>query len=215
MVHTHDEETSEWLRDLDLASPCRTEALERLHRLLLRAAFAEVTRRRDRHSLSGPEQEDLAHQAAHDAMMAILAKVDEFRGESRFTTWAYKFVILEVSNKIGRHFWQRPSSILNDAQWDRLPDRLGIAPDDQAIRTEILETIRRAVTNELTEHQQRVFLALVVEGIPLDALAARLDCTRNSLYKTMFDARRKLRAALVADGHIETDQLSAAEESNP
>ncbi|MGC8466154.1 MAG: RNA polymerase sigma factor, partial [Acidimicrobiales bacterium] len=95
------------------------------------------------------------------------------------------------------------------------PDRLGIAPDDQAIRTEILETIRRAVTNELTEHQQRVFLALVVEGIPLDALAARLDCTRNSLYKTMFDARRKLRAALVADGHIETDQQSAAEESNP
>lgn len=203
VVYAQDQETVEWLRDLDSGNPHRDRALERLHRLLLRVARAEVARRRGSHPLSGPEQEDLAHHAAHDAMMAMVGKLGEFRGESRFTTWAYKFVIFEVSSKLGRHFWRRPTAALDATQWDRLPDRFGVAPEDHAIRAEMVGALRRAVSELLTDHQQRVFVSLVVDGIPLDALASQLGSNRNALYKTMFDARRKLRAALVADGHID------------
>ncbi len=202
MVHAQDDETAEWLRNLDDGSPRRDEALEHLYRLLLRVARVEVARRRGRYPLTGPELDDLAHHAAHDAMMAIVDKLGEFRGESRFTTWAYKFVILEVSSKLGRHFWRRPTTALDATQWDRLPDRFGVAPEDHAIAAEMVGALRRAVSEELTDHQQRVFTALVVDGTPLDALASQLDSNRNALYKTMFDARRKLRAALLADGHI-------------
>jgi RNA polymerase sigma-70 factor (ECF subfamily) len=197
-----DSETRQWLANLDEASPRRPEALTALHQLLLRAAHAELGRRSGRHSLAGPEVDDVAHQSAHDAMLAIVAKLGQFRGESRFTTWAYKFVILEVSSKLGRHFWQRPAVPLDGSDWDRLPDRFGISPDDHAAQVELVRALRRAVTEELTEHQRRVFLALVVEGVPLDALVCQMDSSRNAIYKTMFDARRKLRTALVANGLV-------------
>ena len=67
---------------------------------------------------------------------------------------------------------------------------------------EWVRALRRAVEDELTEHQRRVFTAIVVDGVPLDALAAKLGSSRNALYKTMFDARRKLRASLVANGYL-------------
>ena len=85
-------------------------AAARLHELLLRVARRETRRRCDRLRISGPELDDLAHQAAADAVVAIIAKIGEFRGESRFTTWAYKFVMFEVSGKIARHFWRQPRS---------------------------------------------------------------------------------------------------------
>lgn len=196
-----DADTRQWLHDLSDTSR-RPDALSRLHRNLLRAAHAELSRRRGRHPLAGPELEDLAHQAADDALLAISGKLAEFRGESRFTTWAYKFVILEVSSKLGRHFWRRPTVAMEAGGWDRLPDRCGIDPDDQLEGLELVAAVRQAVNENLTRHQRQVFVALVVDGVPLDALVARLASNRNAIYKTMFDVRRKLRAALVADGLI-------------
>jgi RNA polymerase sigma-70 factor, ECF subfamily len=116
-----DGESARWLRNLQSTGPDRDLALERLHALLLRVARSELGRREGRHPITGPELDDLAHQAADDALMAITGKLQQFRGESRFTTWAYKFVVLEVSAKLGRHFWQRPSAPLEADQWDRLP----------------------------------------------------------------------------------------------
>lgn len=212
VVDAPDEQSAQWLRCLVDGSPHRAEALDRLHGLLLRAARAEVARRRGRYQLTGSELEDLAHQAAHDAMLGIVGKLGEFRGESRFTTWAYKFVILEVSTKLGRHFWSRPTVSLDAAQWELLPARLGIDPEDHATATELVGAVRRAVSDELTDHQRRVFVALVVDGVPLDALATRLGSNRNALYKTMFDARRKLRAALVAKGYIDAHHVPNVDE---
>ncbi len=197
-----DPDTRRWLESLAQDSRNRAEALAELHRMLLRAAHAELERRRGRHSFVGPELEDLAHQAAHDAMVAVLAKLDDFRGESRFSTWAYKFVIFEVSTKLGRHFWQRPAVALEDSDWGRIPDRFGISPDDHAAQVELIAALRRAVTDKLTHHQRRVFVALVVDGVPIDALIFQLGSSRNAIYKSMFDARRKLRAELVANGYL-------------
>jgi len=134
--------------------------------------------------------------------MAVTAKLGQFRGESRFTTWAYRFVVLEVSAKLGRHFWQRPGAVLDADQWDRLPDRLGLRPDDLAEQLDLLTALRRAVEEQLTDRQRRVFTAIVVDGIPLDALVVQLGSSRNAIYKVMFDARRKLRAALAANGYL-------------
>jgi RNA polymerase sigma-70 factor (ECF subfamily) len=197
-----DVESAHWVRDLGNAGPEREQALARLHELLLRIARSELRRRSGQHPITGPELDDLAHQAAADALLAITAKLDRFRGESRFTTWAYRFVILEVSAKLGRHFWQRPTVALEAEDWDRLPDRFGIGPADQAQWHDLVIALRRAVDEELSERQRQVFVAIVLNGVPLDALVAQLGSNRNAIYKTMFDARRKLRAALAANGYL-------------
>jgi RNA polymerase sigma-70 factor, ECF subfamily len=197
-----DSESAWWLSALRSTGSDRELALGRLHAMLLRVARSELSRREGWHPVTGPELDDLAHQAADDALMAVTAKLGQFRGESRFTTWAYKFAVLEVSAKLGRHFWQRPVAALDDGQWDRLPDRLGLRPDDAAEQADLLAALRRAVDEQLTDRQRRVFTAIVVDGIPLDALVVRLGPSRNAIYKTMFDARRKLRAALAANGYL-------------
>src|SRR5580700_3542525 len=172
-----DPESAEWLRVLSGTGPRREAALARLHGMLLRIAQRETRRRGPRMLIVGPELEDLAYQAAADALMAITAKLSQFRGESRFTTWAYRFVILEVSAKPAR-----------ESEW-----------------RDLLAALRRAVDTELTARQREVFVAIVVNDVPLDALAARLDSNRNALYKMMFDARRKLRVALAANGYLDDD----------
>ena len=206
-----DERTAWWLTALKGTGSARERALAELHSLLLRVARAELARRAGRHPISGPELDDLAYQAADDALLSITVKLGQFRGESRFTTWACKFVILEVSGKLGRHFWQRPAVTLGAEDWDRLPDRFGVSPADHAERTELTTVLRKAVAEELTERQRDVFTAIVVQGIPLDALVAKLGSNRNAIYKTMFDARRKLRAALVASGYL----TSSAPQAGP
>jgi RNA polymerase sigma-70 factor, ECF subfamily len=198
-----DADSAEWLRLLNGSAAEREAALSRLHEVLLRVARSELRRRSGHLGIAGPELDDLAYQAAADALLAITRKLDQFRAESRFTTWAYKFVILEVSAKVGRHFWRIPGAALDAEDWERLPDRLGVDPARAAESRDLLAAFRRAVDEELTPRQRQVFVAIVLNGIPLDALVAELDSSRNAIYKTMFDARRKLRAVLVANGYLD------------
>jgi RNA polymerase sigma-70 factor, ECF subfamily len=200
-----DHESAEWLGALHGKDPRREAALARLHEMLLRIAQRECRRRGPRLQITGPELDDLAYQAAADALVAITGKLGQFRGESRFTTWAYKFVIFEVSAKIGRHFWRNPGVPLEPEDWNRLPDRFGFEPAREAEWRDLLATLRRAVDTELTPRQRQVFLAIVVNAVPLDALVIELDSNRNAIYKTLFDARRKLRAALAANGYMDHD----------
>ncbi|MEU8394471.1 sigma-70 family RNA polymerase sigma factor [Nonomuraea sp. NPDC048892] len=202
-----DPESAGWVRALLGPEPNRQAAVERLHALLLRIARNEVRRRSARLGVTGPEFDDLAHQAAADALLAITGKIGDFRGESRFTTWAYKFVILEVSAKVGRHFWRNPRVPFDTEDWERLPDRFGLDPAAESEWRDLLAALRRAVEEKLTERQRRIFVALVLAEVPLDALVVELGTNRNAIYKTMFDARRKLRAALVAAGHMDHDMV--------
>jgi RNA polymerase sigma-70 factor (ECF subfamily) len=205
-----DEESAGWLQRLTADDGGQRQAAEReLHGRLVRIALAEVGRRSARTPVTGPELDDLAHQAAGDAMLAILVKLEDFRGESRFMTWAYRFVILEVSAKLGRHYWRNPPEALDTADWERLPDRLGMDPEQHTVAAGVLAEVRRVVEDELTAHQRRIFTAIVVDGIPLDALAARLDMRRNAIYKVIFDARSKIRRALVAKGYLDEPDLGS------
>ena len=144
------------------------------------------------------------------ALMAIIGKLGQFRGESRFTTWAYKFVILEVSAKIGRHFWRDPPVPLDAEDWDKLPDRFGFDPSHQAEWQDLLAALRRAVDTELSPRQRQVFIAIMVNAVPLDSLVIELGSSRGAIYKMMFDARRKLRAALAANGYMDFDTAGSA-----
>jgi RNA polymerase sigma-70 factor (ECF subfamily) len=175
---------------------------------LLRAARSEIRRRNTGGQITGPEVDDLAHQAAADAVVLITDRIDQFRGESRFTTWAYKFVIFEVSSKLGRHFWKHRRVSSDVVEWDRLPDRLGTRPADAAELQDLIAAVRAAAETCLTQKQREVFTAIVVEGIPLDALVTRLGTTRNAIYKVMFDARQKLHRELVNGGYIESMEAS-------
>ena len=199
-----DQESAQWLRDLQ--GPGREAAYERLHRLLLRVARGELRRRGPRAGFAGPELDDLAHQAAADALLAVHRKLPGFRGESRFTTWAYKFVVFEVSTKLGRHFWRTPHARLEAEDWSRVPDRFGLDPADESEWRELVDALRHAVDEVLSERQRRAFVAIVLNDVPADALADRLGTTRNAIYKSLYDARAKLRAQLVAAGHLDADE---------
>ena len=189
-----------WLAGLRATGPERDRALADLHDLLLRGAHFELRRRRgSAPEVSDGELADLAMQAAADSMMAILAKLETFRGDSRFTTWAYKFVLLEASVKLRRRAWRGREVRLDDAAWPLVADTR--PSTQQSVEdAELLEAIRRAVETELTPHQREVFVALALNGVPIDVLSERLGTTRGALYKTLHDARTKLRKAVGEHG---------------
>jgi RNA polymerase sigma-70 factor, ECF subfamily len=191
-----DAESQEWLRDLRGEGAVRDEAAARLHELLLRAARFEVARRRPTlPHLRGNELDDIAHEAADDALMSVLARLDDFRGASRFTTWAYKFALLEAAVKLRKRAWQGRELPLEPEAWNLFASVV-LAPDEHAEQSELLSTLQTAIGELLTPHQRRVLVALTLNGVPIDVLAERLNTTRGALYKTLHDARQKLRMRL-------------------
>ncbi|MEO8140505.1 MAG: sigma-70 family RNA polymerase sigma factor [Gemmatimonadota bacterium] len=198
-----DPESARWLRSLGAAGVAREAATTELHALLLRVARAEAARRRMSLPERGVEEvDDLCFQAAGDAVMGILAKLDNFRGEARFTTWACKFVIFEISTRLRRHAWRQRRVETDDSIWDRLPD--AAPPVLQALQDDELRvSLHRAVREQLTERQRSVFQAAVLEDVPIDVLAERLGSSRGAIYKTLHDARSKLRRTLAEAGYME------------
>jgi RNA polymerase sigma-70 factor (ECF subfamily) len=204
-----DPESREWLRSLRGHGREHDDALARLHALLLRGARFECARRRPAlPHLRGNDLDDIANQAADDALVSILARLNSFRGASRFTTWAYKFALLEAAVKLRRRAWQGREIPLEPETWS-LFSGTGIEPDESAEQNELLNTLQEAIADVLTPHQRRVLVALALNGVPIDVLADRLNTTRGALYKTLHDARRKLRARLEELG-LSLDTLEEA-----
>jgi RNA polymerase sigma-70 factor (ECF subfamily) len=197
-----DRENRRWVRALAAAGPQREAACSELYLVLLRVGRAEARRRAPLLQLDGPELEDIAHQAAADALMAVCERLDRFRGEARFTTWASRFVIFNVASKMNRHFWRRHEVPYGEEDWSRLARSFDSGPEDEAQVRELVAAVASAVDESLTDRQRLVFVATVLNGMPIDVLADELGSTRNALYKVLFDARKKLRAALVARGHL-------------
>jgi len=202
-----DAESRAWLRSLRGAGVERDEAVARLHGLLLRAARFEVGRRRPAlPHLRGGDLDDVANQAADDALVAVLRRLDDFRGASRFTTWAYKFAIYEAAVKLRKRAWQGREVPLEPERWNPLPSA-GLTPEAEAEQSELVDAVRNAVDTGLTPHQRRVLVALALNDVPIDVLAERLNTSRGALYKTLHDARRKLRRELEEHGLAVLDIL--------
>jgi RNA polymerase sigma-70 factor (ECF subfamily) len=195
-----DAESRAWLQELRADGARGQEASRRLHELLLRAARFEINRRRGAlPHLRGGDFDDLAHQAADDALMAILSKLDSYRGESRFTTWAYKFALLEAAVKLRRRAWQGREIPLEPEHWSVFAQG-GESVAGEAEGREVLGAIGEAIESELSPHQREVLIAVALNDVPIDVLAERLNTSRGALYKTVHDARRKLRAHLADAG---------------
>jgi len=195
-----DPDSREWLRCLRANGAAHDEAVTRLHALLLRASRFEVARRSQMlPHLRGNELDDIACEAADDALMSVLARLDDFRGLSRFTTWVYKFALLEAAVKLRRRSWQGRETPLEPDTWD-LFSSAGLQPDQELEQSELLVTMQRLIDEALSPHQRRVLVALTLNGVPIDVLAERLHTTRGALYKTLHDARRKLRKELTQAG---------------
>jgi RNA polymerase sigma-70 factor (ECF subfamily) len=202
-----DEDSARWLGSLRGDGSKREDAIARLHALLLRAALFEVRRRRaSLGQLSPADVDDLALQAADDAVVAVLAKLDAFEGRSRFTTWAYKFAIYEAAVRCRTRSWSGREVPLEPEQWSLLPDA-ELGPEQYAEQRELLHSLADGIHTVLTPHQRTVLVALAVTGVPIDVLAERLGTTRGALYKTLHDARRKLR------GHLHDCGLTVLAES--
>ena len=194
-----DADARAWLGALRSSGTERENAAERLHALLLGAARFELARRRAMlHGSTREMMDDLAVQSADDALSAILGKLDDYRFESRFTTWAYKFAILEAAVKTRRRAWQDRELPVEPDAWATFPART-LEPAEKLEQRERLKAIIEAIQTQLTPHQREVLSALVLAEVPIDVLAERLGTTRGALYKTLHDARRKLRAAIGAD----------------
>jgi RNA polymerase sigma-70 factor (ECF subfamily) len=199
------DDSQAWLEALWAGGVRRRAAIADLHELLLRAARFQIGRRREALSfVRGEELDDLALQAANDALVAVLAKLDDYRGASRFTTWAYKFALLEAGVRLRRRAWQGREVVLEPESWPLFADE---QPSAQRATedADLLRELQRAVREALTPHQRDVFVALALNEVPIDVLSERLDSTRGALYKTLHDARTKLRRELAAAGYLQED----------
>ena len=195
-----DADSRAWLLGLRAEGAQREETSRRLHDLLLRAARFEINRRRGSHPhIRGGDFDDLAHQAADDALFAILGKLDTYRGDSRFTTWAYKFALLEAAVKLRRRAWQGREVPIEPEHWSLIASRAD-SPAGEAESNELLGSIAAAIETELSPHQREVLVAVALNDVPIDVLAERLNTTRGALYKTIHDARKKLRSHLAEAG---------------
>lgn len=190
-----------WLEQLADGHPQREQSIAHLRELLLRVATHELGRRRARlGAISGPEFDDLAQQAADDAVLVILEKLGDFEGRSRFTTWAYKFAVFELSSKVARHAWRRQPPGADALDVERVAEPTARRPGETLERREQLRVLSQAI-GELTERQRQVFVAIALNEVPIDELALELGSNRNAIYKSLFDARRRLRARLAEAGY--------------
>jgi RNA polymerase sigma-70 factor (ECF subfamily) len=202
-----DAESQEWLRDLRGKGAAHDAAVARLHALLLRSTQFEVRRRRPTlPHLRGDDLDDIALQAADDALMSVLAHLDDFRGLSRFTTWVYKFGLYEAAVKLRRLSWQGRELPQEPESWEFVSSSFP-TPEREAEQRELLASIAQAIDEVLTPHQRKVLVALGMNGVPIDVLADRLGTTRGALYKTLHDARVKLRRHLAATGLMADTKL--------
>jgi RNA polymerase sigma-70 factor, ECF subfamily len=196
-----DHESEAWVRRLSAHGREREGAIEDLHALLVRAARFEVGRRQLSAGVRGSAGfDDLAMQAADDALVAILAKLHTYRGNSRFTTWAYKFALLEAAVKVRRRPWHGRELPLEADGWTQVLEDRRESPAGQAEASELIHAVREAIAEVLTPHQRAVLVAITLNDVPIDVLVERRNTTRGALYKTLHDARRKLRKRLAEDG---------------
>ncbi len=201
-------EEPDWVTALRDDGPVRDEALRQLHALLVRAARHQVGRMGGMLAGGRGAAEEVVICAADEAMVMLLAKLESFEGRSRFTTWAYKFAIYEAANEVRRRAWSsREVRLEDEASWCDT----SAGPEQQAEASDLAAEVGRGLAVALTTYQRRIAVALLVDHVPIDVLAERLGTNRGALYKTLHVARSRLRAHLVASGHLPAHPAQGAD----
>lgn len=199
----HRREPADWVVALSTPGPEQQVALRLLHELMVRAAAHQVWRMRAVLPDDSPASvEVIVQQAADEAMTALLAKLHTFEGRSRFTTWAFKFAILQASSDVRRLQWRRREVELRDLDLGTIPAADHDDAAHSAEGSDLANALARAMASVLTPYQRRIAVALLVDEVPIDVLAERLGTNRGALYKTLHEARRRLRAELTVRGYL-------------
>lgn len=203
----------EWLRALGTRGAEQAAAIAELRALLLRAA--KYSFKRTHYALSRLDRAEilqLAEDSAQDALLAVLKHLDEFRGESKFTTWAYKFAVNFALTRARKETWRRVSldELLEESELPELPfaDESGaMDPVRAAWQAEVWGVVREVIEGELTDRQRQVLRLMVFDDVPMDEVAEYFKTNRNALYKLLHDARRRLKARLEARGLAVTEVI--------
>jgi len=198
----------EWLSDLSASGASQEAAIADLRNILLRAALFFFSRNpSDLAGLSHDEVLQRAEDCAQDALLAVMRHLGEFRGDSKFTTWAYKFAINIALTAARRERWKGVSlDELSDAEGDAFSEWAtrdkpeGAAPETSAMQDELTVIIRNVIDHDLTEKQRQVLRLMVFDEVPMDEVVRHLGANRNTVYKLLHDARRKLKSGLQARG---------------
>ena len=201
----------QWLAELGRE---QAGALADLREYLRRAVFTYLNRHReDLSHLDRGELEHLAEDMVQDALLQILDKLDTFRGDSKFTTWAYRFVINTAAGELRLHRW-RSISMEALAGGGEAPafafvsDEKAPEPETVAVRHQILALLYRIIERDLTELQRRALIRVHFQGVPIVVLAEELESSPNTVYKLLHDARRKLKRGLEREHYSEADVLA-------
>jgi RNA polymerase sigma-70 factor, ECF subfamily len=196
-------DNEQWLADLRATGPRHEAALARLREYLLRAVLVYLTRHRS--DLAGydfAEVRQFAEDWTQQALIQVVASIDRFRGDSRFTTWAYRIAVNLVAGELRRKRWDTLS--LDEMAEKGAPegesdeDNAVRSPESEIIRRQIWATIQHVIDTDLTARQRDALTQIVLDGVPVEVVAARLATNRNNIYKLVHDARKKLRRELEA-----------------
>lgn len=203
-----DRSNEQWIADLSQLGPQRDAALDDLRAFLVRGLGYALA---SRSNVRDIDLEDFAQ----DGLLKILAGLDTFRGESRFTTWAQKIAVRVAFTELRRRRWRDVSleEILPSPDTDFIPKVLAdpkIGPEQQAMQRIILSRLRQLISEQLTDRQRQAMMA-VLQGMPLEEVARRMDTNRNALYKLLHDARQRLQQQMLEEGLSAQDMLSAFE----
>ena len=211
-----DSRTNEqWLHDLNTNGETQDAAITDLRDLLLRATLYFFNRNLgDFVNMTHDKILQCAEDCAQDALIAVLNHLSDFRGDSKFTTWAYKFAINMALITARREAWkgkslEELSSLDHKRLFEWIGDKsAGLTPDQSDLQEEISAIIREVIERDLTEKQRKVLILMVFNEVPMDEIVQQLDTNRNAIYKLLHDARRKLKSSLQARG-FEVDELLA------
>jgi RNA polymerase sigma-70 factor (ECF subfamily) len=204
----------QWVQDLRKAGPAQEIALEDLRALLIRGLGYALSKYKN---VTPAHLQDFAQ----DATLKVLDGLDSFRGESRFSTWATKVAIHTAFTELRRRRWKdvsldeittppdeqeasaffSPSSLADPA----------IGSEQQLMQRQVLESLQKVITTELTERQRKALVAARLQGMPLQEVARQMGTNRNALYKLLFDARQKIKEGMLAQGLSPDDILAAFE----
>lgn len=191
---------SEWVARLSATGRVHAVAVGHLHELMLRSARHQVGRMPEAVGLGAARRDEIVHSAADAATVSVLSRLSAFEGRSRFTTWAYKFAILHAGVEVRRAVWRDREIPLRDVPEQR--EAAVSSPEAYAEVRELAEAVRDGIREALSPHQRRVAIAVLVDEVPIDVLAERLGTSRGALYKTLHDARQRLRVFLAQRGFM-------------
>lgn len=198
----------EWLHDLKASGATQEAAIADLRELLLRAALYFFSRNlSDFAGKTGDETLQQAEDCAQDALIAVMDHLADFRGDSKFSTWAYKFAINIALMAARRERWRGVSldEIASSSESHFfegiLQDKAdGAAPEESAMQGEVREILQDVIKSDLTDRQRQVLSMMVFNEVPLDEVVRYLGTNRNAVYKLLHDARRKIKSSLQARG---------------